>query len=232
MAEQHHRREDDPPGGLLPRPDPTVLTTSQLLREIAGVREYIDSNVHVLEQRFADIDRATQLRREAFENQVKSLNDVVEERFRTLDQRFDVIAERFTSVAKQFDERDIRGQQQAEASGAALAAALQAAKELVGAQGEASAAAAVKSETSFTKQIDQIGTIIQTLEKALDARITELKERIDRGEGTTQGAVDQRAAHVTERQQSNASINVAVAVLGAVVGVILVALALYAAVHG
>jgi hypothetical protein len=232
MTEQHHRREDDPPGGLLPRPDPTVLTTSQLLREIAGVREYIDSNVHVLEQRFADIDRATQLRREAFESRVQSLNDVVEERFKALDQRFDVIAERFTSVAKQFDERDIRGQQQAEASGAALAAALQAAKELVGAQGEASAAAAVKSETSFTKQIDQIGTIIQTLEKALDARITELKERIDRGEGTTQGAVDQRAAHVTERQESNASINVAVGILGAIVGVIVLGLLIFAAVHG
>ena len=70
----------------------------------------------------------------------------------------------------------------------ALAAALQAAKELVGAQGEASAAAAVKSETSFTKQIDQIGTLIATLEKSLTDRITELKERIDRGEGTSSGA--------------------------------------------
>jgi hypothetical protein len=232
MTEQHHRREDDPPGGLLPRPDPTVLTTNQLLREIAGVREYVDANVRILEQRFADIDRATQLRREAFEGRVQSLDDVIEQRFRALDQRFDVIAERFTSVAKQFDERDIRGQQQAEASGAALAAALQAAKELVGAQGEASAAAAVKSETSFTKQIDQIGTIIQTLEKALDARITELKERIDRGEGTSQGVVDQRAVQVTERQQASASINVAVGILGAIVALILVALAVFAAVHG
>ena len=77
---------------------------------------------------------------------------------------------------------------------------MQAAKELVGAQGEASAAAAVKSETSFTKQIDQIGTIIQTLEKALDARITELKERIDRGEGSqngTQQTVNNRRADST-----------------------------------
>lgn len=97
--------------------------------------------------------------------------------------------EKFASIAQQFSERDIRTDQASKAAKEALDAALQAAKELVNAQGEASSAAAVKSETSFTKQIDQIGTIISTLEKALDARITELKERIDRGEGSTAGQV-------------------------------------------
>lgn len=97
--------------------------------------------------------------------------------------------EKFASIAQQFSERDIRTDQASRAAKEALDAALQAAKELVGAQGEAAGAAAIKSETSFTKQIDQIGTIISTLEKALDARITELKERIDRGEGQSSGQV-------------------------------------------
>ena len=59
-------------------------------------------------------------------------------------------------------------------------------------QNEANTVAATKSETSFTKQIDQIGTLIATLEKSLTDRITELKERIDRGEGGTSGAKEQR----------------------------------------
>jgi len=98
-----------------------------------------------------------------------------------------VQTERFKGIEKQFTERDIRTDQAGAAASAALAAALQAAKELVGAQGEASAAAAVKSETAFTKQIDQITALIQTGNAASDARTTELKERIDRSEGTSQG---------------------------------------------
>ena len=113
--------------------------------------------------------------------------------------------EKFASIAQQFTERDIRTDQASRAAKEALDAALQAAKELVGAQGEAAGAAAIKSETSFTKQIDQIGTIISTLEKALDARITELKERIDRGEGTGSGAqsatVDYRYQETLEQQR-------------------------------
>ena len=95
---------------------------------------------------------------------------------------------------------------------------------VVGAQGEASAAAAVKSETSFTKQIDQIGTIIQTLEKALDARITELKERIDRGEGSSSGAVDQRNEKRMDSQ-------VLIAAVAAVLFLISIGVTLYVASH-
>jgi cation transport regulator ChaB len=128
--------------------------------------------------------------------------------------------ERFSSIAQQFSERDIRTDQASKAAKEALDAALQAAKELVNAQGEASSAAAVKSETSFTKQIDQIGTIISTLEKALDARITELKERIDRGEGSQSGAVTQRG----DQRASIGTVIAAVATLVAVISFVLVIL--------
>jgi hypothetical protein len=111
--------------------------------------------------------------------------------------------ERFSSIMQmlvdmnlrtntQFTERDIRTEQAGKASTEALAAALQAAKELVGAQGEASAAAAIKSETAFTKQFEQIVATITTLTDAIDKRITELKERIDRGEGSDTGAKETR----------------------------------------
>lgn len=149
----------------MPIPDPTVLTTAQLIREIGAVRELVSARMDAM-------DAVTNVQREL--TKVK-----------------------FDSIALQFLERDVRAEQLSKASADALAAALQAAKELVGAAAESAAAAAVKSETSFTKQLDQIGTIINTLEKAVDARINELKERMDRGEGigkgTQQQIVDSRA---------------------------------------
>jgi hypothetical protein len=119
-----------------------------------------------------------------------------------------IVEERFKSVDLRFTERDVRTEQAATAGASALAAALQAAKELVGAQGEASAAAAVKSETAFTKQIDQITALIQTGNAASDARITELKERIDRGEGSASGSKESRT-------DARASTSVWVAAAGA-----------------
>jgi hypothetical protein len=95
--------------------------------------------------------------------------------------------ERFNAIQQQFNERDTRGDQEKKASKEALDAALLAQKESVAQQNDANTTAATKSETSFTKQIDQIGTLIATLEKSLTDRITELKERIDRGEGQGQG---------------------------------------------
>ena len=158
----------------LPVPDPSLLTTQQLREAILNLKELTFTRLDAM-------DAATDLRLESY-NRLPHENDV---RIQSLK---DVQEEKFRGIAQQFNERDVRTGQASSAADDALKAALQAAKELVGAQGEASAAAAVKSETSFTKQIDQIGTIIQTLEKALDARITELKERIDRGEGQTTGA--------------------------------------------
>jgi hypothetical protein len=139
--------------------------------------------------------------------------------------------EKFASIAQQFTERDIRTDQASRAAKEALDAALQAAKELVGAQGEAAGAAAIKSETSFTKQIDQIGTIISTLEKALDARITELKERIDRGEPATAAAAltvssdrsdatYSQAAAAASGAQVRATISTAVAFVALLVAVV------------
>ena len=97
--------------------------------------------------------------------------------------------ERFAAIQQQFEERDVRGEQEKKASKEALAAALLAQKESVAQQNDANTTAATKSEASFTKQTDQLVILISTLEKSLTDRITELKERIDRGEGQGQGQV-------------------------------------------
>ncbi len=59
-------------------------------------------------------------------------------------------------------------------------------------QAQAAAKAAEKTELSFTKQIDQIQLQIKTIGDGFSDRIAELKERIDRGEGSTAGATGQR----------------------------------------
>jgi hypothetical protein len=187
-------------------PDPSFRTVEALNRELGNLKELFG-------QRFAAMDQAVVLRRELFDQ----IPDEIARQIIGLQM---LQNEKFTSIAQQFTERDVRSDQATSAAAQALAAALQAAKELVGAQGEASAAAAVKSETSFTKQIDQIGTIIQTLEKALDARITELKERIDRGEGTNAGTRDQHAEERNLRSDQRAGTSSVVGFMGGAVGVI------------
>jgi len=218
--------------------DPSAMTTAAIHREVSVIERDLTALRADLQRDLAQRGESRQREQESqdkvfeaklkgiqdvFEGKIVAINDATQLRLESvagipdsikseISHHEDLQIERFQSIAQQFNERDIRTEQAGKASTEALAAALQAAKELVGAQGEASAAAAIKSETSFTKQIDQIGTIIQTLEKALDARITELKERIDRGEGSTTGARDTRIEYRDQAtdQRSGSSLMVAV----------------------
>ena len=238
--------------GWRPIPDPTILTTEQLRRELAILRE-------IIETRLDGMDRATQLAsvqvagisqeveqvrdrlREETTSDILQLRALLEARFDGMDRAIrlhaeiidrvpaerdtaishlaDLHAGKFESIALQFSERDVRTEQATEGAKQALDAALLAQKELVAQQNEANSAAAAKAEASFTKQIDQIGTIIQTLEKALDTRITELKERIDRGEGSTTGAAGSRS----ERRLDTGQVLTTLSVLAAVVGLLILA---------
>ena len=224
--------------GWVPVPDPTTLTTDQLRRELAALRELLETRMDGSDRATAiaqaDLDQTRDRLREEITLATQQLRELHETRFDGMDRAIELHAEiidklpanrdqaighlaglhdeKFSSIAKQFAERDIRTDQATEAAKQALDAALLAQKELVAQQNEANAVAAAKAEASFTKQIDQIGTIIQTLEKALDARITELKERIDRGEGSTVGATIQRT-------EQRLNIGAVLASLGAAVGI-------------
>jgi hypothetical protein len=189
-----------------PVPDPTTLTTEQLRRELSALRE-------VLTARLDGMDRATSLLSET----VNRTPTVIQTEISHIRQLVD---EKFGSVGQRFDERDVRTDQAAKASKEALDAALLAAKELVSQQNEANAAAADKAEQSTIKQIDQIGIRIDTMQKALDDRLTELKERIDRGEGSTAGAATSR----TEQRLDIGQLVSVIAVIVAIVTIVLYAL--------
>lgn len=180
----------------IPSPDPSTLTNEAIHETIQGLKELLGARLDAM-------DAATEGRMEMYYRALANV-DV------KIGHLKDVQEEKFSGIRQQFVERDVRTEQASSSADDALKAALQAAKELVGAQGEASAAAAVKSETSFTKQIDQIGALIQTGNAASDARITELKERIDRGEGSAAGT---RETVETRRSDSSLMVSAIAAMI-------------------
>ncbi len=139
-----------------PIPDPTVLTTQQLLRELAALRE-------ILTARMDGYDRAIALL-QAFADRQPTIAEVVVR-----------VDEKFAAVQLQFHERDIRFDRAAGDTRLAVDAAFAAAKEAVN-----------KSEVNFTKLVDQIGTQISNIGKTADDKITDIRDRLTAIEGRGQ----------------------------------------------
>lgn len=216
----------NPPGDILPRPDPTRLTTDQLRRELASLREILTARIDAM-------DRATELLSETvnrtptvIQTEISHVRELIQEKLSSLGGRAE---EKFNSIDLQFAERDVRTTQTATASEQALAAALQAA-----------AKASEKSELSFTKQIDQIQLQIKTIGDGFGDRLAELKERIDRGEGgdssvaaarseSRENAALIQAADIARGAQLRATISVIIAALSTIISIILAAVII---VHG
>ena len=172
---------DEHPGvpeakSYVPVPDPTILTTEALKREISASKELIEVRVNGI--------RDTQ---EAKIAGVMSNIALIEERVNKLVDRAthevgrlqELHAEKFAAVQNQFEERDKRTEQLTMADKTAIAAALQAQKEAVNAQNIANATATTKAEIAFTKQIDSLAD-----------KINDIKSRVDQGAGKEKGATD------------------------------------------
>jgi hypothetical protein len=98
-----------------------------------------------------------------------------------IDLKEETTSEKFRGIASQFELRDTATDKLAIADQKALNAALQTQIE-----------SASKSEAGFTKQIDGIGRQIADLVKSFDDKINDLKSRLDRGDGRTNGVADIR----------------------------------------
>lgn len=188
----NRNRQESYPAGSTPVPDPTILTTQQLVREIAASREIVEAKY---DTRLSAMDTATTLNKEAtdkipliIDGKICSLKKLVDEQFATID-------EKFASIAIQFKERDTRTEQTRSSDKVAVDAALQAAKEAVGEQNKSNALANDKTEQNFTKQLDQLQVLITTTNKASDEKINDLKGRLDRGEGKSGGEEKQKSAN-------------------------------------
>lgn len=182
-------------GDITPRPDPTAMTSQALVREISALRQtleaVIDGKVEVITTRLGGMDEAIRLVRDGADRLPTQMDTKVAQ-LRALHD------ERFNGVQLQFHERDTRVKDAAEASDAALKAALAAAKEQAGDQVKSLKESIDKSEAATTKQIDTQGTSINTATAGLDRQIGDLKERLTRIEagvlGRTAAVVDQRAS--------------------------------------
>ncbi len=140
-----------------PVPDPTVLTTQQLMREISSLKE-------LLLTRLDAMDMAVDLLQKKSDRS-PSIDEVVVK-----------LDEKFIAVQLQFHERDIRFDRAATDTRTAVDAAFAAAKLAVD-----------KTETGFTKQIDQLAETARASVKAIDDKIDDVKARIGSIEGRNAG---------------------------------------------
>lgn len=168
--------------GLVPIPDPTLLTTAQLDRAISN----LDAR---LTTRLDGMDKAAELLHADFtrvptevDRQISHLRDLLMGEISKLRAE---TAEVFKRIEVQFIERDKRTEQLALASSTAIAAALQAAKEAVGAQNTSNSIAIAKSEQSTAESLRQLQALFTNDSRATNAKVDDLKSRLDKGEGGT-----------------------------------------------
>ena len=179
-----------------PIPDPTILTTQQLQREISALKEIIftrlDANDKAVQLLHEDVTRVPTDTDKAIAH-LRELHD-----------------EMFRSVSNQFKERDIRIEQEGRNIKIAIDVALEAAEKAVNRQNEAFALSIAKSENATNKQIDQQAALIHTSNNALESKISDLKDRVTVIEGKTSG---QLAAQVTHQTSNSFIIAVFVAAI-------------------
>lgn len=199
--------------------DPSILTTQQLWREIAALKELIITRVIAIEHgielahddmvRFpTEIDKAVTKLKDLHDERFTTVETFFKERYATYEQRFldnNILrTEQFNGVTKQFAERDIRFDQTHKDSKTAIDAALQAAEKAVTKQNDSFLASITKSEASTQKQIDAQGAHINSSVEALESKIGDMKERVLIIEGKNTGqpeGMNQRLASLEASMQ-------------------------------
>jgi hypothetical protein len=166
------------PGDLIPRPDPTLLTSTavnaakeDLRRELAALRELLEAQIAAVTSELhqtwtlhkADIDRAA--------DAATALREVV----------FD-----------KFHERDLRFSELDTARKEALETALRTARELVDTKAEAAQAAADKFQEAIVRQLDDATRSNSENRVRLSSQVAELEKRFAAEAGTTTGTTQSR----------------------------------------
>jgi len=173
------------PRGSTPVPDPTELTDRAIAKALTAMRDYVDGQLEVRDERLDGIDKATDRR-------LQVLTDMHEESKDWVANLRELHGEKFISIQTQFKERDIRAEREARDNKVAVDAAFAAQKEAAAKQDEANAKAIDKSEKATAETIktnlDLTSSQILGLTKALD----EVKSRVNTVESLKVGATEQR----------------------------------------
>lgn len=189
-------------GDIRPRPDPTLLTTQQLIREIGALRETLETRMDAIntkiETRLDGMDKAIELLQSTHDKLPAKIDEKVRHLESLHDERFIGVQRQLEGVQRQFEERDVRSEQTSQAakeavatafqaSKEAVAAALQAAKEAVAAQNEAFSQATSKAEGATAKLLDQLSSQILLSTGGLNDKIDDVKSRLTTIEGKGSG---------------------------------------------
>jgi len=146
-----------------PDPDPTLLTTQALLREISSLKELFGT-------RFSTTEHSVDLIR----TRVETVITIIDEK---IDHLKDLTNEKFNGIGIRFAEARYLTEQTSKNDKLALDAALQAQKEDVGKQNDSNNASISKTEVLFTKQID-----------GLNDKIDDIKTRFISNESLQRGS--------------------------------------------
>jgi len=212
--------EESPGGGLdwRPVPDPTVLTTDQILRAVQSERDYVDGQIAVLVERLGGIDRATKLLDETvhrvptdIQKEIAHLTGLVDEKFRSID--------------VQFSERDTRSERESRDNKVAVDAAFAAQKEAAAKQDESNAKAIDKSEAATTETINKLNELFRSDSKSLADKIDDLKARLTAVESIRIGGIQSES-------ERHASIGSTTAILMVVIGVLTILVIAALSTHG
>ena len=167
-----------------PIPDPTVLTTQQLQREIQALRDILNTRIDAVQDQL-------HVRLSAMDKAMEVATAIVTHTPTEIDKQILHLKElhdaKFAAIDRQFENRDSRAEQANRDNKENVAAALNAAKESVKQHNDASALAIAKSEAATNKQIDQIMTLFHTSNGSLEGKIGDIKDRLTLIEGKGAG---------------------------------------------
>jgi cation transport regulator ChaB len=190
-------------GDSPPVPDPTILTTEQLLRTVGAERDYVDGRIAVLVERLDAIDRATKLLNE-------TVNRVPTDVQREVSHLRELSDEKFVSIQTQFRERDTRQERESRDNKVAVDAAFAAQKEAAGKQEDTFSKGIDKSEAATQETIGKLTELFRTTNQALSDKVDDLKQRlsdvdkalqesINRVAGTANAAVAEKRGATNDR---------------------------------
>lgn len=168
----------------------------------------VDPTVLTTAQLFREIDRLREF----------VLSEVAQ-RGGLTDEKIIGVKDTFTFIEQRFSDLEARTAEQKSDTKDAVTAALQAAKEAVGQQTEASERSIAKSEAATTKQIDSVTALLLTSNAATSDTISDLKSRMDRIEAARLNGVEARTLGRDDRSVNFQGAGVVIAALSALIAI-------------
>ena len=176
-----------------PNPDPTVLTTEQMLREVSNVKDLLEAaiggEIKGINTRLEAMDKAIILLQTTMDTFPTARKDIVAhlqelhtERFNSLQTSIismrDILDQKFVAIDKQFTALDKLIEQASTKDSKALDAALATQKEAASKQNDSNNDSIRKSEDGFREQLKQLNELNRETTKSLTDKIDDMKGRL------------------------------------------------------